>query len=86
MFFLPVDPRNESHIDPEYIDFSLPRLARYMHEARNRHQDALLWVDIDVGIKEGLFYQTRSNEIILQGTLPANCIVRAERLRNGEVA
>ena len=44
-----------------------------------------IWVDIDLGIKEGLvFYQTRSNAIILQGTLPANCIVRAERLRNGE--
>ena len=35
--------------------------------------------------KEGLkFYQTRSNAIILQGALPANCIVRAERLKNGE--
>ena len=30
-----------------------------------------------------MFYQTRSNAIILQGTLPALCIVRAERLRNG---
>ena len=28
VFFLPVDPRNESHKDPEYIDFSAPRLAR----------------------------------------------------------
>ena len=45
----------------------------------------VFWVDIDLGIKEGLvFYQTRSNAIILQGTLPAHCIVRAERLRNGE--
>ena len=33
VFFLPVDPRNESHRDPEYIDFSAPRLARYMHRA-----------------------------------------------------
>ena len=31
-----------------------------------------------------MFYQTRSNAIILQGRLPAHCIVRAERLRNGE--
>ena len=30
VFFLPVDPRDESHRDPEYIDFSVPRLARYM--------------------------------------------------------
>ena len=35
--------------------------------------------------KEGLkFYQTRSNAMILQGTLPANFIVRAERLKTGE--
>ena len=85
MFFLPVDPRNESHRDPEYIDFSVPRLARYMHKAWKRHQDAVFWVDIDLGIKEGLvFYQTRSNAIILQGTLPAHCIVKVERLKAGE--
>ena len=72
VFFSPVDPRNESHRDPEYIDFSVPRLARYMHKAWKRHQDAVFWVDIDLGIKEGLmFYQTRSNAIILQGTLPS---------------
>ena len=83
--FLPVDPRNESHRDPEYIDFSVPRLARYMHKAWKRHQDAVFWVDIDLGIKEGLvFYQTRSNAIILQGTLPAHCIVKVERLKTGE--
>ena len=86
VFFLPVDPRNESHRDPEYIDFSVPRLARYMHSAWKRHQDAVFWVDIDLGIKEGLaFYQTRSNAIILQGTLPVHCISRVERLKNGEM-
>ena len=86
VFFLPVDPRNESHRDPEYIDFSVPRLARYMHSAWKRHQDAVFWVDIDLGIKEGLvFSQTRSNAIILQGTLPAHCISRVKRLKNGEV-
>ena len=85
VFFLPVDPRNESHRDPEHIDFSVPRLARYMHKAWKRHQDAVFWVDIDLGIKEGLvFYQTRSNAIILQGTLPAHCIVKVERLKTGE--
>ena len=85
VFFLPVDPRNEDHKDPEYIDFSVPRLARYMHQAWKRHQDAVFWVDIDLGIKEGLvFYQTRSNAIILQGTLPAHCIVKVERLKTEE--
>ena len=85
VFFLSVDPRKEDHKDPEYIDYSAPRLARYLQNAWKRHQDTVFWVDIDLGIREGLmFYQTRSNAIILQGTLPAHCIVRAERLRNGE--
>ena len=86
VFFLPVDPRDESHRDPEYINFSVPRLARYMHNAWKRHQDTVFWVDIDLGIREGLmFYQTRSNAIILQGTLPAHCIVKVERLKTGEM-
>ena len=46
VFFLPVDPRDESHKDPEYIDFSVPRLARYLHSAWKRHQDAVFLVDI----------------------------------------
>ena len=85
VFLLPTDPRDESHEDPEHIDFSVPRLARYVHSAWKRHQDAVFWVDIDLGIKEGLvFYQTRLNAIILQGTLPAHCISRVERLKIGE--
>ena len=86
VFFLLVDPRNESHRDPEYIDFSVPRLARYMHSAWKRHQDAVFWVDIDLAIREGLtFYQTRSNAIILQGTLLAHFFSKVERLKTGEM-
>ena len=86
IFFLPIDPRDESHRDPEHIDFSVPRLARYVHSAWKRHQDAVFWVDIDLAINEGLtFYQTRSNAIILQGTLPAHCILKVERLKTGEM-
>ena len=55
-----------------------------VHSAWKRHQDAVFWVDIDLAITEGLvFYQTRSNAIILQGTLPAHCIVKVERLKTG---
>ena len=54
VFFFPVDPRKEDHKDPEYIDFSARRLAQYMHKAWKRHQDAVFWVDIDLGIKEGI--------------------------------
>ena len=52
-------------------------------EKASRHG---ILVGFDLGIiKEGLkFYQTRSNAIILQGVLPPNCIVRAERLKGGE--
>ena len=86
VFFLPVDPRDEDHKDPEKIDYSVLRHARYVQNTWKRHQDTVYWIDIDLGIiKEGLkFYQTRSNAIILQGALPANCIVRAERLKSGE--
>ena len=86
MFFLPVDPRDENHRDPENIDYSVPRHARYVQNTWKRHQDTVFWIDIDLGIiKERLkFYQTRSNAIILQGVLPASCIVRAERLKSGE--
>ena len=85
VFFLPVDPRDENHRDPENIDYSVPRRARYVQNTWKRHQDTVFWIDIDLGIiKEGLkFYQTRSNAIILQGVLPPSCI-GAERLKGGE--
>ena len=69
VFFLPVDPRNESRRDPENIDYSVPRHARYVQNAWKRHQDTVFCIDIDLGIiKEGLkFYQTRSNAIIPPG-------------------
>ena len=86
VFFLPVDPRDENHRDPETIDYSVPRRARYVQNNWKRHQDTVFWIDIDLGIiNEGLnFYETRSNAIILQGALPASCIVRAERLQSRE--
>ena len=47
VFFLPIDPRDTDHKDPEHIDFSVPRRARYVHSAWKKHQDAVFWVDID---------------------------------------
>ena len=86
VFFLPIDPRDENYQDPENIDYSVPRRARYVQNSWKRHQDTVFWIDIDHGIiKEGLrFYQTKSNAIILQGVLPPSCIVKAERLKGGE--
>ena len=87
VFFLPVDPREtKSHKDPDEIDLNVPRRAQYLHNAWKRHQDAVYWVDIDLAIQKGLkFYQTRSNAIILQETLPAYCIPKVVRLKTGEV-
>ena len=86
VFFLPIDPRDKNHKDSEYMDFSVPRRAKYVHSAWKKHQDAIFWVDINLAIKGGLtFYQTRSNAIILQGTLPAYCIPKVVRLKTGEV-
>ena len=86
VFFLPFDPRDKSHKDPEKIDVSVPRRAQYLHNAWKKHQDAVYWVDINRVIRKGLtFYQTRSNAIILQGILSANCIPKVVRLKTGEV-
>ena len=86
VFFLPIDPRYKDHEDPEHMDFSVQRRAQYLHSAWKKHQDAVFWVGIDLAIRKGLtFYQTRSNAIILQGTLPAYCIPKVVRLKTGEV-
>ena len=86
VFFLLVDPRDKDHRDPETIDLNVPRRAQYLHSAWKKHQDAVYWVDIDLAIRKGMtIYQTRSNAIILQGTLPAYCIPKVVRLKTGEV-
>ena len=86
LFFLPVDPMDKSHKDPEKIDLSVPRRAQHLHNAWKKNQDAVYWVDINLAIRKGLtFYQTRSNAIILQGTLPAYCMPKVVRLKTGEV-
>ena len=83
---MPIDPRDEGHQDPAQIDFTVPRHAQYLYNAWKRHQDAVYWVDINLAIQKGLtFYQSRSNAIILQGTLPAYCIPKVVRLKTGEV-
>ena len=86
VLFLPVDPRDKGHKDPVKIDLNVPRRAQYLHNAWKKHQDAVYWVGINLAIKKGLtFYQTRSNAIFLQGTLPAYCIPKIVRLKTGEV-
>ena len=77
---------DKNHKDPDTIDLEAPRHAQYMHKAWKRHQNAVYWVDINLALKKGLkFYQTRSNAIILHGTLPAYCFPKVVRIETGEV-
>ena len=87
VFFLPIEPIDKGHQEPAKVDFTEPRRAQYLHSLWKKHQDAVFLVDINLSIHKGLtFYQTRSNAIILQGTLPAYCsIPKVVRLRTGEV-
>ena len=86
VFFLPVDPMDKEHKDPETVDLKAPRLAQYMHQALKKHQNTVYWVDINLALKKGLkFYQTRWNAIILHETLPAYCIPKNVRMETGEV-
>ena len=86
VFFLPVDPMDKSHKNPDVIDLNVPRHTQYLHNAWKKHQDAIYRVDINLATKKGLtFYQTRSNAIILQETLPAYCIPKIVRMKTGEI-
>ena len=76
----------KNHKDPDVIDLSVPRRAQYLHKAWKRHQDAVYWSDINLAVEQGLkFFQSRSNAIILQETLPAYCIPKVVRLETGVV-
>ena len=86
VFFLPVDPMDKNHKDPDVIDLSVPRHAQLPAQSMEKHQDAVYWVDINLAIEKGLkFYQSRSNAIILLETLPAYCIPKVIRMETGDV-
>ena len=86
VFFLLVDPMDKNYKDPDVIDSSVPRRAQYLQKAWKRHQDADNWVDINLAMGRGLkFYQTRSNAIIFQETLPAYFIPKVVRMETREV-
>ena len=66
VFFLPVDPVDKEHKDPEKIDLKAPRLAWYKQKKVENTQDTVYWVDIKLAQQKGFkFCQTRSNPIIL---------------------
>ena len=41
VFFLPVDPMDKDHKDPDTIDLEAPRLAQYMHKTWKKHQNTV---------------------------------------------
>ena len=86
VFFLPVNPMDKEHKDPETIDLEAPRFAQYMHKAWKKHQNTVYWVEKQVAQRKGLkFYQTRSNAIILYDTLPAYSIPNVVVMESGEI-
>ena len=46
VFFLPVDPMDQEHKDPDEIDLNAPRLAWYKQKVWKKHQNTVYWVDI----------------------------------------
>ena len=86
VFFLPVDPRDENHQDPEFFDFSVPRRARYLHSAWKKasRRSILGWYWFFDQRRINII-STRSNANILQGIPPAHCIPSFERLKTGEM-
>ena len=86
VFFLPVDPMDKNHEDPDTIDLEAPRLAWYKQKKWRRHQDTVYWVDFKLAQQKGCkFYQTRCNAIILYDTLPAYCVPKAIVMESGEL-
>ena len=62
------------------------QVMHILHNAWKKQKDAVYWANVNLATRKGLtFYQTRSSAIILQGTLPAGCIPKGERLKIGEV-
>ena len=53
VLFLPIDPRDKDLEDPEHIEFSVPRRARYVHSEcmEETSRCGKFWVDIDLAIK-----------------------------------
>ena len=52
VFFMPVNPLDKEHKDPETVDLKAPRLARYLQTAWKKHQNTVCWVDIRLAQKE----------------------------------
>ena len=52
VLFLPVDPMDKNHKDPDTINLEAPRHAQYMHKAWKKHKNTVSWVDINLALKK----------------------------------
>ena len=78
VFFTAVNPMDKGHKDPHELDLDAPRLAWCKQKMWKKHQNTVCWVGVKPDLEKGFkFYQTRSNAIILNDTLPAYCIPKA---------
>ena len=85
VFCSAVKNMHKNHKDPKELDLTKPRLASYKQKWKV-HQDTVYWVDIPLAQRKGLkFYQTRSNAVILNDTLPAYCISKAIVMKSEEI-
>ena len=51
-----------------------------------KHQNTVLWVEINLAQRKGLrFHQARCNAIIFHETLTAHCVPKVVRMENGQV-
>ena len=48
VFFLPVNPMDKEHKDPEKINLDAPRLAWCKQKVWKKHQNTVYWVDIQL--------------------------------------
>ena len=78
-------PTNKEHRDPSNIDLEHHVLHGTSRKWK-KHQNTVYWVDIELAQEKGLmFYQTRSNAMILYDTLPAYCIPKVVMMETGEM-
>ena len=76
---------DRQYYEQKEFDLIKSRLAAYK-QTWKIHQDAVYCVDIRRAHRMGLaFFQTRSNAIILYGTLPPTCIEKVVFLKTKEV-
>ena len=84
VFFTSVYPMYIDHFWEKNYDVTKSRITVYKHNWKT-HQNTVCWWNLMIAQSKGLqFYQTRSNTIILNNTLPALCIEKMVVRQSGD--